>query len=728
MALPTKHNLDFENIEGGTPKGWDISDTNVNYIHSVDKKIYQTGKYSGSLEFIGDKAGFELLRYTIPAQYQGKKITLRGFIKTENVTDGGAGLWMKVTPGAAINSLQDKAITGTTDWQQYEVSLDLNPLKAEFIIVGGLLAGKGKMWIDNFELLIDGQPIEKAPLKKKNLASKDSLAFKDTEFANGSNLTLANLNQFSIESLALMGRVWGFLKYHHPAIASGNYNWDYELFRILPSYLGAKNTVTRDKILFAWIESLGGVEECGECKATNSNAFISPELSWITNHGMSIELQKKLTYIYSNRSQNSHFYIATERTGNPKFTNESAYTNMPYPDDGFRLLTLFRYWNMIEYYFPYKYLIDKDWALVLTDYIEKFINAKHELAYETTTLELIGEVQDTHANLGKTNKINKQRGNYFPPVFTRIIEGKLVVTDFYTTNEKENSKMSELVGLNIGDVITTINGVATEKLIAARLSHYPASNYATKLRNIAPVLLRSTNNTTEIEFTRDKKSTTKQLKLYKQHDLKMYRWYRRDPDGQSFKLLDNNIGYVTLKNIKKNDVVAIKKKFINTEGIIIDVRNYPAAFVPYTLGSFFVNETTPFVKISKMNLNNPGEFTFRIPLRITNSQKAYKGKLIVLVNEFTQSQAEFTSMAFRAGHNTTIIGSTTAGADGNVSYIDLPGNLKTGISGTGIYYPDGSETQKIGIVPDIEVLPTIAGIKAGKDELLEKAIAIIKDE
>ncbi len=75
-----------------------------------------------------------------------------------------------------------------------------------------------------------------------------------------------------------------------------------------------------------------------------------------------------------------------------------------------------------------------------------------------------------------------------------------------------------------------------------------------------------------------------------------------------------------------------------------------------------------------------------------------------------------------------VIGSTTAGADGNVSPIIFPGNIRTMISGIGVYYPDGTETQRVGIIPDIEVKPTIKGIKEGKDKVLEKAIEIINKE
>lgn len=47
------------------------------------------------------------------------------------------------------------------------------------------------------------------------------------------------------------------------------------------------------------------------------------------------------------------------------------------------------------------------------------------------------------------------------------------------------------------------------------------------------------------------------------------------------------------------------------------------------------------------------------------------------------------------------------------------------ISGIGVYYPDGSPTQKVGIVPDIEVKPTVQGIREGRDELMEKAVSLI---
>ena len=134
------------------------------------------------------------------------------------------------------------------------------------------------------------------------------------------------------------------------------------------------------------------------------------------------------------------------------------------------------------------------------------------------------------------------------------------------------------------------------------------------------------------------------------------------------------------------------------------------------------------MKFTGGNLHNPGEFTFPENIEIRSKGKTYQGKVVVSLNELSQSQAEYTAMAFQAGENTTIIGSTSAGADGNISAIMLPGGLRTIISGIGVYYPNGEETQRIGIVPDIKLEPTIKGIRNGKDELLEKAIQVILKE
>ena len=714
----SKFNLDFEDILNGKPQGWSAT-ARTGYSVSLDSVNVQSGKYSIFVEYIGESGNFQPITLRLPNNYDGRRITLSGYIKTENVTDGFAGLWMRIDPEVAFDNMGRRGITGTTDWTKYEVTLSMNPAKTTNIELGGLLIGKGKMWLDNLTISIDGKDIAEA----KIFEGERLPAFKDKEFDNGSGIDFTSLNEQLITNLDLLGKLWGFLKYHHPEVGKGNYNWDYELSRVLPEYLRARNNTERDKALIDWINKYGEIPVCTACKETSPGAYLKPDLSWVEKYNMSNDLKKKIQEIYSNRHQGEHYYIKmASGVGNPQFTNENPYNNMPYPDAGFRLLALYKYWNMIQYFFPNKYLTDKNWDDVLKEYIPILISAENKLEYELAAIQIIGDIHDTHANLwGGRDKLDNLRGNNFAPFRIQFIEQKLAVTDYY------NPELKEASGVEIGDIITHINGRTVEFIVDSVKRYYPASNEAARLRDISADLLRSNSNTLHIRYTSSGQTKQKELPLYARNSLNMYLWYRVNQNEKCYKLLDGNIGYVTLVNIKNGDIPEIKKLFKDTKGIIIDSRNYPSTFVPFTLGSYFVSKSTPFVKFTQGNVNNPGEFTFTPALEIPKSGETYKGKLVVIVNEFSQSQAEYTAMAFRAGDNTTIIGSTTAGADGDVSTIILPGGLRTMISGIGVYYPDGTRTQRIGIVPDIIVEPTINGIKQGKDEVLEKAIEIIKN-
>ena len=710
-----KLNLDFESVINGMPADWENFGSAA-YMISPDSAVVKNGRYSASIIQKGG-ADYKAWSYKIPANYDGKSITLSGYIKTDSVTDGYAGLWMRLDPSIAFDNMSSRGVKGTTEWTKYEITLKMDPDKTTAIVVGGLLVGKGKVWIDDLKVTIDGRNVESLkPYVRKALPAEN-----DKEFDKGSAVKFPVLNDELIGSLELLGKVWGFIKYHHPSVAKGSFNMDYELFRILPEYLNANSNATRDKVILQWINKFGSVTPCRKCPETPETASLKPDFTWVENNTISTTLKNKIKEIYLGRHQGKHFQIDMDGgVGNPVFLNEKSYSDMPYPDEGFRLLSLYRYWNMIQYFYPNRQLTDKRWDTLLREYIPKFINAKNELEYELAAVQIIGDLQDSHANLwGGGNKFNESKGDFYPPFHVRFVEDKLVVTDYY------NPELKQAAGLQVGDVITQINGRSVEHIIDSIKKYYPASNEAVRLRDISFDILRSRNNETEIKFISGVKENHKKLALYKKESLNYYTWFKQDT-GRSYKMLANNIGYITLQSIKEKDIKDIKDAFKDTKGIVIDIRNYPSTFVPFLLGSWLSSSPKPFVKFTIGNKNNPGEFTFTESLKIPGSSNAYKGKVIVLVNEISQSQAEYTTMAFRAGDNTTVIGSTTAGADGNVSSIILPGGLSTMISGIGVYYPDGKNTQRVGIIPDVEVKPTIHGIRSGHDELLEKAIEIIQ--
>jgi C-terminal processing protease CtpA/Prc len=181
------------------------------------------------------------------------------------------------------------------------------------------------------------------------------------------------------------------------------------------------------------------------------------------------------------------------------------------------------------------------------------------------------------------------------------------------------------------------------------------------------------------------------------------------------------IGYLKLSSVKVADVKKYIDSAAGTKGLIIDIRNYPSEFVVFALGALLVDHPTEFVRFTNGDLSNPGAFHWTPPISLDPAPIHYPGKIVILVDEVSQSQAEYTTMAFRTAPGAKVIGTTTAGADGNVSPIPLPFGFSSRLSGIGVFYPDKRPTQRVGILSDIEVKPTIEGIRDGRDELLEAA-------
>ena len=540
----------------------------------------------------------------------------------------------------------------------------------------------------------------------------------DVEFKNSSKLTTEIINKLSVDELKNLGLIWGYLKYYHPYIGQGNYNWDFELFRIIPRLADAKPEI-RESIIIEWINSLGEYSTT-KYRKPKGKVKLEPDFSWITSSAFSNELSKKLQHLKNAKRDDSGYYIDFRPdVGNPVFSHEDGYENMQYTDAGFRLLALYRYWNIIQYFFPNRHLIDDDWKDVLDRCIPVFISASNEVEYNFALLDIINNVHDTHANIW-TQEIFNYKGMWSSVYKIRFVEDKAVVVDYY------NDSIGSISPLKRGDIIMSVNGKDVEHLVEERLDKYPASNYPTKLRDIGNFLLVNNSNSMLVSYLRDGQEHSATIKTYPwQESRELFNLTFADT---CFRMLTNDIAYFTHDPYKNDYLPTIWANISDTKGLVIDLRCYPSDVITYTVGRHLMPKPTEFVKSSKGESKIPGRFVFTTPLKTGNlNPDYYKGKVVIIVNEDTQSAAEFTAMALRVAPNAMVIGSTTAGADGNVSSILLPGGIGTRISGVGIYYPDGRETQRVGIIPDIEVKPTIAGIKEGKDELLEKAVSIIEN-
>lgn len=667
----SKFNLDFEQYDPNQPlpKDWTNWGSFPVNKDSVDVK---SGRYAVKLISTGDEDSFGSMGYAIPNQYKGKEIKLEGYIKTLDVKDGFAGLLLRLdkeNKSVAFENMHSQNVNGTNDWKKYSITLPFRD-DIDFIYVAPFFMGKGTAWFDDFTLTIDGTDINSLEQEETPKAELDK------EFDTGSQFQIEKITQHEIENLYELGKTWGYLKYHNPQVAKGEYNWDYELFRVLP-VIKEKDFQTK---LEKWTEPYGKTKV---------------------------------------ESLNDHYYISfAPGVGNPIFKNEKIYRDINWEDDGYRLLSLFRYWNMIEYFFPYKHLIDKNWGAVLREYIPKIIEANDELNYKLVLLQLIGEVQDTHANIWQVDeKLDMFFGKNSVPLRIQFIENKVLVTKVFDS-------LAGSSRIKVGDEIISINKVPVEDVVKEKMLFTPASNYSTKLRDVSRHLLRTNDTLLEIGFQNNSGTRAEKIETVDENNVIFWK-----TEGLSHKTLDDDIGYINPAFLKRGEINGIMEKFMGKKGIVVDLRGYPSDFIVFSMGDYLMPEPTDFVKFTTADKKHIGKFNFSEPLKVgRENPDFYKGKIAILINETTQSQAEYTAMALRVAPRAKVFGSQTAGADGNISEIYLPGNIRTMISGIGVYYPDGKETQRIGIVPDVEVKPTIQGIREGKDEVLEKAVFYINEK
>jgi hypothetical protein len=172
IKINKSFNSGFERVKASEPlpSGWFEWGTK-DYALRPDSSQKHSGKYSVLIEPTEDitEESFGCVAHAIPAEYKGKKIEVRAYIKMENVTEP-IGLLLRIdgkNPNESLgfDNMTQKKIQGTKDWTLYSVSLPL-PKNAETIYIGALLSGSGKLWVDDFQVLIDGKDINDLAINK----------------------------------------------------------------------------------------------------------------------------------------------------------------------------------------------------------------------------------------------------------------------------------------------------------------------------------------------------------------------------------------------------------------------------------------------------------------------------------------------------------------------------------------------------------------------------------
>lgn len=604
------------------------------------------------------------------------------------------------------------------NWQDFSIKEAIQP-NVNAIFVYALTSGSAtKVWINDCKAYFDNKPLgDYVNLKYK--------ADEDREFDKASGIRLAPLTPKMIENLEILGKIWGFLKYYHPEVAKGNYNWDYELFRVLPQIANAKDKKERNTFLNQWIDRYGEIKETKNYSISDSSMYSHIiDLDWIYDKKMfGDELVSKFNLIRNAKRNHTHYYIQTytSLTDSNK-SREPQYADISWEDQGFRLLTLFKFWNAMEYNFPFVDITDRPWNLLLKEFVPRFAETKNKNDYRNNLYELFSCINDSHTYYSSSSdllSVSWSDYSTLPVQLTYTFDHQVVVTDSSVGELKE------------GDVILKIDNQDIDSLIEQKTHYACVSVPSNVIHSILYRLLITKNSEITVTYMRSDEEKTTII------DATPYKGERPlfpsfgDNYAEKYGFASKNIAYININTMQDDSIADFISKYKSTKGLIIDMRNHMGQrfIVNDALIKWLLPKEVTYLWTSVNDKSNPGNFICNDKIITgTDNPNHYMGKVAILVNERTQSVGEARSMAYRNAVNSRIIGSASAGAIGPISRFNLPMGINFIYSANGMYYPDWKPIQRKGVRIDIPIKETVEDIRNGKDVWMEKAIQYIESD
>ena len=659
------------------------------------------------------------IQYYIPTNnIKGDSLYFGGWIKCDAVKDCDITMSLYYSDFLASNhhpSVHLKA-TGSSGWRFYSDKVKYRPGK--YLIIDLQIQGEGgQIWFDNLSIKIDNNPVSnKVRVTYPKLPSEINCIQSGVKM----NSSLSKKQLLNLESLC---KIWGFLKYYHPKIAQGEIDWDQELFKYIPLCIDADRKELNN-IFIQWINRIGDVSTLSPANNQGDSLVqLKPDWKWLKNSQFANELQQKITgLIYDIERVHRNKYVSfNEYAGNLSFSNENAFPEANLAEDiGFRVLALFRLWNAIQYCYPYRDLMDSDWHTVLHDFLPRIMKADTEMDIQFVLMELTNCLNDSHAAVSF---------NGYPLIYTsslypaNIIPANVILQKRQAVVRSFNNETWEKSKLKVGDIIKKVNGVNIDRIIKEKSNYFSFSTPGYALNRIYPLLTSATDT---IQLTVLRNGQKLELNIDVNSFDKNYRPSLKTA-GKGFKFVSDSIAYIYLAELSKENIPAIYSKIKYTKGLIIDLRCYPKDTVRNVLGNYLFPRPRLFAKETRLEIKNPGTFTFQKEYVIgKDNPDYYKGKVIVLVDNNTISQSEFIAMALKQLPNSTIIGSQTAGANGSITFLPLPGNISMIFTGNGIFYPNGEVMQRRGVLLDKTILMCKRMGDSNIDYLLLEAISLVK--
>ncbi len=376
------------------------------------------------------------------------------------------------------------------------------------------------------------------------------------------------------------------------------------------------------------------------------------------------------------------------------------------------------------------------WPDLLTTWIPRAEAASSGPAWCGVLKELAAGLNDSHVHLSHPDEkefLAERFGGWTIPVAFRSVGDRVLVDAVDPACEGDLPVGAEVMRVDDGPVTALMTECAR---------HVSASTPQSRARQSVRFLGRGGHGTVaELAIVDDSGTRTVALRRTMEAGLGGVILPGLSPTADPVGKVAE-FGFLDLVTVRTEaEVTQAFETLGDCPGLILDIRGYPTchprgSVVPRLIRSAVdsAHYATP-IRSGSRRAPEPGGDDWAMSHWAASHYRLrpddalhYAGPVAVLVDERTMSQSEDFCICLRNAGRATFVGSGTAGANGNVTWAHIPGGSKLSFTGMAVTYADGSRFQNVGIEPDVLVLPTPEGIRAGRDEVLEAAVEVLRGQ
>lgn len=407
------------------------------------------------------------------------------------------------------------------------------------------------------------------------------------------------------------------------------------------------------------------------------------------------------------------------------------------PEDE-KIAGLSKFWSEVKYNFVnHDRLQELNWDGLYLSYLPKVRQTRTTLEYLRLLQRMCAALKDAHTNVYADAKELGDQIYSGPLIRTRLVEEKVLVVRVYDEALRKD-------GLEPGVEVLKVDGIPVRQYAEEQVAPYVSAATKQDLEvraydyqllqgpKAAPVKLTLQDADGKVfERTLTRLTPEEQGKFFAKSS---------SPTPLRLKVLEGNVGYVALDSFGDQKLVKefddIFPDIEKTSALILDLRNNGGGNSeigwdilahltdkPFTIPAWRTTEYHPAFRAWGLG---PQSYTEPDGGRAPKDGKFYAKPVVMLTSARTFSAAEDFCVGFDYMKRGAIIGEPTGGSTGQPLPFTLPGGIGARVRSKHDTYPDGREFVDVGVQPSVLVRPTVAGVRAGRDEVLEAALRYLK--